>query len=45
LTGLAKLFVALTTGIAMEEILQPGGITVDALERLLTALLVATPAD
>lgn len=45
LAGLAKLFVAMTTGIAMEEILQPGGITDADLERLLTALLVATPAQ
>jgi hypothetical protein len=45
LAGLAKLFLALTTGIAMEEILQPGGIGVQDLERLLTALLVATPAE
>ncbi|MCX2713315.1 TetR/AcrR family transcriptional regulator [Mycolicibacterium sp. J2] len=45
LAGLAKLFLALTTGIAMEEILQPGSITVEGLERLLTALLVTTPAE
>ncbi|BBX35192.1 hypothetical protein MMAG44476_02265 [Mycolicibacterium mageritense DSM 44476 = CIP 104973] len=45
LADLAQLVVTITTGIAMEEVLQPGTINSDMLARLITALLASVPED
>lgn len=45
LADLAQLVVTITAGVAMEEILQPGVIRPDMIERLITRLLESVPGD
>ncbi|MDF3337411.1 TetR/AcrR family transcriptional regulator [Mycolicibacterium septicum DSM 44393] len=44
LSALAQLVVTIISGIATEEVLQPGTVDVDTLTRLFTALLESSPA-
>lgn len=44
LADLAQLVVTITTGVAMEELLQPGIIRADMIERMITRLLESVPA-
>ena len=43
LSALAQLVVTISSGIATEEVLQPGAVDMDTLTRLFTALLESTP--
>lgn len=45
LADLAQLVVTITAGVAMEEMLQPGVIRADMIERLITRLLEASAGD
>lgn len=45
LADLAQLVVTITAGVAMEELLQPGVIRTDMIERLVTRLLESVPAE
>ncbi|MCV7069005.1 TetR/AcrR family transcriptional regulator [Mycolicibacterium farcinogenes] len=45
LSALAQLVVTIISGIATEEVLQPGTVDMTMLTRLFTALLESTPAD
>ncbi|MDH6196964.1 AcrR family transcriptional regulator [Mycobacterium frederiksbergense] len=44
-SALAQLVVTITSGIAMEEVLQPGSVDKDMLTRLITALLESAPTQ
>ena len=45
LADLAQLVVTITTGVAMEELLQPGVVHADMIERLFTRLLESVPGE